>query len=313
MSYIELTDVAKTMKDKNVIQELSFRIREGETFGLLGPNGAGKTTLLSMMSANQLPTSGRITVGQYDTAMDQKKIKSIVGIVPQDISLYSSLNAYDNLRFFASLYGMKKRDIQKRMEWLLDLVQLTDRAHEPISQYSGGMKRRINIAVALMHDPHIVYMDEPTVGIDPQSRNKIYELIEELKALGKTIIYTTHYMEEATNLCDRVAILDQGEVVALNETMELLKIVQSGIVELTMTSENASEMAFKTLKQLMCITSCQVNGKKLTLVVSIKVQDAISKIMAALNQQSLPMEDVKIMQPNLETVFLYLTGKTLRD
>src|SRR5690554_5727864 len=205
---IEVKNLKKSFSDKEVLKGLSFSIQNGEFYGLLGPNGAGKTTTISILSS-LLPTEfGKIRIDNLDLKTDTNKIKRIIGVVPQEIALYNELSAMENLKFWGSLYSITGKELHHRATELLQLVGLEERKDEKVKNYSGGMKRRINIAAALVHKPKILFMDEPTVGIDPQSRNLIYEIIEKQKKEGVTIIYTTHYMEEAERFCDRIAIID---------------------------------------------------------------------------------------------------------
>ncbi|MDE5414560.1 ABC transporter ATP-binding protein [Alkalihalobacterium chitinilyticum] len=313
MNIIELENVEKEYAQRKAVSGISLSIKEGEVFGILGPNGAGKTTTLLMLSAQLQPTSGVVWFDQVDLTKNMKKVKSFVGVVPQDIALYSELSGFDNLFFFGSLYGIKRKELKKRVHSLLDLTGLSDRASEPISQYSGGMKRRINIAAALLHDPKVVLMDEPTVGIDPQSRIKIYELIEMLKKEGKTVIYTTHYMEEATSLCDRVAIIDHGKLLMLDKVADLIDTVSAGIVEFQLRSRDQLEPAVHYISTLPFVKEVETSELKVMVVVTTNIQEAIGTLMNGLQANSIVIDDLMIMPPNLETVFLRLTGKALRE
>ncbi|WP_445491053.1 ABC transporter ATP-binding protein [Niallia sp. 03133] len=312
MNVIEAVNVKKTFSENTVVDQVSLTIQKGEIFGLLGPNGAGKTTTISMLSAQVETSSGNITVNEFDTNKESAKVKSLVGIVPQDIALYQSLNAYDNLIFFGSLYNLKKKEIVDKTNWLLDIVGLKDRAKEPIKNYSGGMKRRINIVAALLHNPQVVFMDEPTVGIDPQSRNKIYELIRILKDLGVTIVYTTHYMEEAAALCDRIAIMDRGNIITQGTPDELIAKIHGGIVELSMLSTEALEEASDVLKPIDGVVQTSISGEKLSIIVK-DTQLSLGIIIETLNNNKIHVDSINIMAPTLETLFLHLTGKQLRD
>ncbi|MFV8830066.1 ABC transporter ATP-binding protein [Alkalihalobacterium sp. APHAB7] len=313
MNIIELENVEKEYAQRKAVNGISLSIRAGEVFGILGPNGAGKTTTLLMLSAQLRPSSGVVWFNQMDLMENMKKVKSFVGVVPQDIALYSELSGFDNLFFFGSLYGIKRKELKKRVLSLLDLTGLSDRAREPISQYSGGMKRRINIAAALLHDPKVVLMDEPTVGIDPQSRIKIYDLIEILKREGKTIIYTTHYMDEATSLCDRVAIIDHGKLLMLDKVANLINTVSAGIVEFQLRSRDQLELALLCISKLSFVKEVESSELKIMVVVTTNIQEAIGTLMNVLQAKKIVIDDLVIMPPNLETVFLRLTGKALRE
>ncbi|MHA0857372.1 ABC transporter ATP-binding protein [Paenibacillus sp. CMAA1364] len=312
MNLIEVRDLKKQYDDKMVVNGLNFDVRKGEVFGLLGPNGAGKTTTISMMSAQLKPSSGTIRVAGLDAHEEAFKVKSIVGIVPQDIALYSVLNAYDNLKFFGALYGLKRKVLNEKIDWILGLVGLKDRAKEPIEDYSGGMKRRINIAAALLHSPEVVFMDEPTVGIDPQSRNRIYELIQTLKAQGMTIIYTTHYMEEATMLCDRIAIVDNGEMIEYGTTDELIAKIHGGILELTAESEEQVTLMIEALMDLSGIISIHPEGNRISIIIE-DVQEAFVAIMQRMKESDIQVLGMNMKPPTLETLFIHLTGKELRE
>ncbi|MUT64885.1 ABC transporter ATP-binding protein [Paenibacillus sp. NEAU-GSW1] len=311
MNLIEVKNVKKQYDERVVVDGLSFEVKKGEVFGLLGPNGAGKTTTISMMSAQLDVSGGTILVNGIDANKEAFRVKSMVGVVPQDISLYSVLSANDNLKFFGAIYGLKRKELKQKVDWILDLVGLKDRAKDPIKNYSGGMKRRINIAAALLHDPDVVFMDEPTVGIDPQSRNRIYELIQHLKEQGMTIVYTTHYMEEATLLCDRIAIVDNGRVIEYGTTEELIAKVHGGILELTLQAE-AATAAIEAVQGLSHVVSAQGSNNKLSIVVD-DAQEAIGTIVQHLKQCSIQVTGMHMKPPTLETLFLHLTGKELRD
>jgi ABC-2 type transport system ATP-binding protein len=214
--------LSKRYGERVAVDAISFSIAQGETVGLLGPNGAGKTTAISMISGISKPDSGEVTLGGVRLAQDAKALKRRVGLVPQDLALYEELSAWANLQLFGGLYGLDAAELQPRAKAALALVGLTDRSADRVKTFSGGMKRRLNIAGALLHEPDLILLDEPTVGVDPQSRNAIFDNLEELKRRGKTLLYTTHYMEEAERLCDRVLILDHGQILA-NDTVASFK------------------------------------------------------------------------------------------
>jgi ABC-2 type transport system ATP-binding protein len=214
--------LSKRYGERVAVDAISFNIAQGETVGLLGPNGAGKTTAISMISGISKPDSGEVTLGGVRLAQDAKALKRRVGLVPQDLALYEELSAWANLQLFGGLYGLDAAELQPRAKAALALVGLTDRSADRVKTFSGGMKRRLNIAGALLHEPDLILLDEPTVGVDPQSRNAIFDNLEELKRRGKTLLYTTHYMEEAERLCDRVLILDHGQILA-NDTVASFK------------------------------------------------------------------------------------------
>jgi ABC-2 type transport system ATP-binding protein len=304
--------VNKRYGEHHVVKDLNLIIEKGEVFGLLGPNGAGKTTSISMMTSQSLPSDGNIIVNDLNAQQKQKQVKKIVGIVPQDIALYPMLSAIDNLKFFGELYGIKGKPLKEKVSELLELVGLTDRAKEPIKNYSGGMKRRINIAAALIHNPLVVFMDEPTVGIDPQSRNQIFDLIRLLKSQGITVVYTTHYMEEATVLCDRVAIVDGGKIIALGTVEELVAQVYGGVIELSCENNEEAIGLSKNLSEISFVKNVRLSEKKLELVVE-DINQNVAVLLEKLNREESTARVTNIMHPSLETLFLYKTGKKLRD
>jgi len=220
-AYLEVSDLHKSFGDFKAVNGVSFTIAKGEIFGLLGPNGAGKTTTIRMLSTVLAPESGEILVGGYSVKKDAEKIRSLIGVCPQDLALYEDLNAIDNMVFFGRMAGLDGRAAKAQAMTNLELMGLQERAKGKVAKFSGGMKRRINLAIALMGDPQLLFLDEPTVGIDPQSRNHIYENIRGLQKQGKTILYTTHYMEEADRLCQRVAIMDAGVIIAMDTPRQL--------------------------------------------------------------------------------------------
>jgi linearmycin/streptolysin S transport system ATP-binding protein len=211
---LQVDRLSKRYGDRVAVNAISFSIAQGETVGLLGPNGAGKTTAIAMISGISRPDSGEVSLGGVSLAHDANALKRRVGLVPQDLALYEELSAWANLQLFGGLYGLGAAELQSRAKAVLALVGLADRSTDRVKTFSGGMKRRLNIAGALLHEPDLILLDEPTVGVDPQSRNAIFDNLEELKRRGKTLLYTTHYMEEAERLCDRVLILDHGEILA---------------------------------------------------------------------------------------------------
>lgn len=280
---IEVRGISKRYGDLQAVDNLSITIEKGHIFGLLGPNGAGKSTTISMMCGLVSPDLGSVKLnGELPTT---KVAKQKIGLIPQSIALYEELTALDNLSFFADLYGLPSNLKAERMEWSLKFVGLQDRAKDTVSEYSGGMKRRLNLAASLLHDPEFIFMDEPTAGVDPQSRNKLFESVFELKDLGKTIIYTTHYMEEAEKLCDRVGVVDKGQLLALGTVDELID-QHGGHSSVHIRSEEGEE--------------------------SFMTANPVNDLMARLKDLT-TVENLSLQRPNLETVFLNLTGKQLRD
>ncbi len=221
---VQVSDLVKTFGKIEAVRDVSFTIGHGEIFGLLGPNGAGKSTTINMMCGYMQPTSGDTTIDGLSITREPLKVKHMIGVVPQEIALYSDLNSQENLEFFGELYGMPKRVRRERAEDVLHFVGLYERRKDPIKTFSGGMQRRINMAVAMIHSPHFLLMDEPTVGVDPQSRENIFDTIEKLREQGTTILYTTHYMEEAERMCDHIAIMDEGRIIAMGTLEQLLAL-----------------------------------------------------------------------------------------
>ncbi len=219
--FVEVDDLRKNFNGTAAVQGVSFTIKRGEIFGLLGPNGAGKTTTIRMMATTLRPTSGEVTVGGHKVSTHADEVRQLIGVCPQDIALYMELTAMDNLMFFGRMEGLSKDESRQQALTNLELVGLSDRANSRVGKFSGGMKRRVNLAVALMNRPALLFLDEPTVGVDPQSRNRIFEAILGLRDQGMTLLYTTHYMEEADRLCDRIGIMDAGKIVALGSPAEL--------------------------------------------------------------------------------------------
>jgi ABC-2 type transport system ATP-binding protein len=234
---IEINGLVKRYGQRAAVDGVSFSVREGEIFGLLGPNGAGKTTTLSILSTLLEPDAGQVSIGSFDLAREAARIKPLIGYVPQELALFPTLSAWDNLAFFGRIYRLSGPVLKERINAVLDLVGLRDRAGDAVKTFSGGMQRRLNIAVGLIHQPRILFLDEPTVGVDPQSRIFIFEHVESLKAEGMTVLYTTHYMEEAERLCDRVAIMDRGQVLALDTTKNLIRLLGGGVIYAGLPSE----------------------------------------------------------------------------
>ncbi|MFN2152690.1 MAG: ABC transporter ATP-binding protein, partial [Anaerolineales bacterium] len=230
---LEVDNLVKKFGEHTAVKGVSFEVEEGEVFGLLGPNGAGKTTTISMLTGVLEPTSGTARVGGHDLKTDLKAVKRVNGLVPQDLALYPTLSARANLNFFGRIYGLKGAELKRRVDDVLEIVALKERANEKIDNYSGGMKRRVNIAAGLVHQPRLLFLDEPTVGVDPQSRNQIFESVLQLNREGSmSIIYTSHYMEEVELLCNRVAIIDQGEIIALDTIKNLIAMLGGGVINL---------------------------------------------------------------------------------
>lgn len=308
---VEVHNLKKQYNDFQAVKGLDFVIKQGEIFGFLGPNGAGKTTTISMLSTLLTPTSGTASVCGFDLVKQANEVKRRIGLVPQDLALYPTLSAKDNLEFFGSIYGLRGKELKDRVNWALELVGLADRAKDAIDKYSGGMKRRINIAAGLLHNPEILFLDEPTVGVDPQSRNYIFENIEHLNKTGLTILYTTHYMEEAERLCNRVAIVDQGQIIALDSPKALIESLGGGVIHMGLLNGKGDAVALQA-KSLKTIKSIK-RTEGLVEFETYHAQEALAGVLDITNRLDAQVTSLQILEPNLETVFLQLTGKKLRD
>lgn len=303
--------LAKSYGENRAVREISFSLPRGEIFGLLGPNGAGKSTTISMLAGLLFPTSGQITIKGLNLSENLLKVKQYVGLVPQEIALYPTISARDNLIFWGQVYGLHGAALKDRVDEVLDIVQLADRAHERVEVYSGGMKRRINLAVGLLHRPEILFLDEPTVGVDPQSRNAIFESVEKLNREGLTIIYTTHYMEEAERLCHRVAIIDQGQIIALDTPANLIQHQGKSLIRLSIL-DGVIDAVEEKIGRLPLVGD--VNRRDHTLDIQThESQQVLMEVLQITHTLSAQVTALEIMDASLETVFLNLTGKRLRE
>ncbi|MBC8525677.1 MAG: ABC transporter ATP-binding protein [Candidatus Cloacimonetes bacterium] len=307
---IEIKNLFKNYGNIQALRDVSLKIEDGELFGLLGPNGAGKTTMINILNTYLSFEKGDVLINNFNVQDDDSKIKKIVGVIPQEISLYDELTAMENLNFWGEIYGLSGKNLKQKCGDALMLVGLFDRRNDTLKKYSGGMKRRINIAASLLHNPQIILMDEPTIGVDPQSRNFIFEMIKKLHQQGKTIIYTTHYMEEAEKLCTKIAIIDHGKIIALGTKQELYKLLgEENIIQFKFKEKiNFQDYQSKLSKysiEKSTDTTFQLTGKDL-----IKQLANIIKVIEELPDET---EEIDIIQPNLESVFLKLTGRELRE
>lgn len=313
MSIIKIENLIKRYGSKLAVDNLSLNIEEGEIFGLLGPNGAGKSTTIKIITGLLGSNSGSVKVGGFDLNDKASRInaKRIIGLVPQDLAIYSNMSARDNVLFFGRLYGLKGKELKDMTEEALDFVGLMDREHEKSKKFSGGMKRRLNIACAIVHQPKIIILDEPTVGIDPQSRNHILESIKELNRRGSTIIYTSHYMEEAEILCHRVGIIDNGKLIALGTKQELKNILAEDeklLLKINTPSFNAAD----EIKKMRGIKSATFKDDVLE-IITTNGQQQLQDILFTLSKHDIKVKSFNIIEPDLESLFLSLTGKNLRD
>jgi ABC-2 type transport system ATP-binding protein len=292
------------------VDSVSFRINHGEVYGLLGPNGAGKSSTIKVLSCLAKPDGGSVTIDGLDIVTKQNQVKTRIGIVPQDIALYDDFTARENLMFFGRLYGLGGTELRKRASELLEAVGLLERAGDKVGGFSGGMKRRINIAAGLMHNPKLLYLDEPTVGIDPQSRRLILDLVKRLNAQGLTVLFTTHYMEEAEELCHRIGIIDFGKIIA-EGTIPELRAVAGEVTPIHIELRDVPTLAQIQALQPHC-ESVAADGDKLTLLCGDS-KTALPIILQTLAQHGARVHHLEMDDPDLETVFLKLTGRRLRD
>ncbi len=308
---LECTGVRKAFGDLVAVKDITFTIAAGETYGLLGPNGAGKTTTISMIAGLLDQDAGEVLLAGEAMSPDATRTKRLVGLVPQDLAIYPDLGADENLEFFGRLQGMRGEALKKRVAEVLEMIGLTDRAGDRAATYSGGMKRRLNIGIGLLHRPALLILDEPTVGVDPQSRNAILESIELLGREGMAILYTTHYMEEAERLCDRVGIVDQGELKAEGTQRELVTIVGQRD-RLTLTASGALGATAQALAALAVVDDAAAAGETITMTVE-QAHDHLPEILSVAARTGSVVRSVDVESADLESVFLTLTGKALRE
>jgi ABC-2 type transport system ATP-binding protein len=308
---IQVQNLQKCFGSFTAVRKVDFEVIQGEIFSLLGPNGAGKSTTISMLSCLLQPSGGEAYVMGHSVVREPQAVKACIGIVPQDIALYGDLSARENLNFWGRMYGLRGNTLAKRADEVLEIIDLKDRQKDRVDKFSGGMKRRVNIGAALMHEPAVIIMDEPTVGIDPQSRRHILDNIKELNSRGMTVLYTTHYMEEAQELSDHIAIMDQGELIAHGTHAELVKMVgELDRVNVTLNSE--SEKVIPDWQATAGVHRVSAENGHLTIL----AEDSnliLPRLFESATRASVRITSVEIQEPNLEAVFLHLTGKALRD
>ena len=311
---LKANDLHKYFTEVKAVQGVSFQITQGEIYSLLGPNGAGKTTTISMLTGLLSPTQGDAEIDSHSVVKDANRVKEVIGVVPQEIALYPTITARENLAFWGKMYGLRGNQLNHRTDNALELAGLVDRANDKVETFSGGMKRRLNIAVGLLHEPKIIFMDEPTVGIDPQSRRRILDTVKELNRLGMSVLYTSHYMEEAEELSHRIGIIDHGKLIAEGALTELTQTVgEYDIVHMQVdTSDNGVEFSLVELQKLAKVHQVVSEKEHLTM----QTQDAnavLPDVLNHLQQSGVRVKSLEIQEPNLEAVFLHLTGRGLRD
>jgi ABC-2 type transport system ATP-binding protein len=306
---LEVHDLHKRYGALEALRGVSFAVGDGEMFGLLGPNGAGKTTTLSIVSCLLDATSGEVVLDGKRLQLSDREVRRLIGIVPQELAIYPELTARENLRFFGELYSVKGAELKRRVQRILAAIGLEDRADDRASSYSGGMKRRLNLGAALVHEPRLLLLDEPTTGVDPQSRNHIFEEVRRLNAAGLTVVYTSHYMEEVQALCPRIGIMDHGDLVACDTLTNLLHQLH-GLIRIRLT--RVPPQLRERMKEL---AECRLREPdEQTLEIECHdIQATLVRLVAALSETQAELIGLETEEPNLERVFLHLTGRALRD
>jgi ABC-2 type transport system ATP-binding protein len=310
---LTVKDLVKQYGDFTAVKGISFDIKEGEIFSLLGPNGAGKTTTISMLSTLYAPTSGEATIGGHSITKEPMAVRNLIGVVPQELALYDDLSARENLIFWGQMYGLSGKALRIRVDEVLVQIGLADKAGNRIKTYSGGMKRRVNIGVGLLHKPSLLFMDEPTVGIDPQSRRAILDSVKALNQQGMTVLYTTHYMEEAEELSTRVGILDHGELIALGTQAELNRQVgENDTLILHIDESQNGETLAAAVRKIRSVLKADITDHTVA-VIAPEAEEIMAPVIIKANELGIKIRSVDIKEPNLEAVFLTLTGRALRD
>ncbi|HLA06459.1 MAG TPA: ABC transporter ATP-binding protein [Anaerolineales bacterium] len=311
MNAIEVRNLKKSFGDFQAVQDASFNAHTGEVLSLLGPNGAGKSTTISMLSGLLMPTDGDASIMGHSVTKEPEAAKASLGVVPQDIALYLDLSARENLVFWGKMYGLRGAVLKSRVDEVLEVIGLADRQKDHVGKFSGGMKRRVNIGAALLHKPDVIIMDEPTVGIDPQSRRHILDNVKELNQQGMTVLYTTHYMEEAAELSHHIAIMDKGKVIAYGTHDELIKMVgEQTRIDVTLNAE--AEKILDAWRATEGVARIDSTDGKITALVDDSNR-VLPRLFDAASKHGVRITSIDIQEPNLETVFLHLTGRALRD
>ncbi len=310
---LQVRSLVKKYDDFVAVKGISFDIEEGEILSLLGPNGAGKTTTISVLSTLYAPTSGDAIVGGHSVTREPMAVRHLIGVVPQDLALYDDLTARENLVFWGQMYGLSGKALKARADEVLEQIGLSDKAGKRVKTYSGGMKRRLNIGVGLLHKPSLLFMDEPTVGIDPQSRRAILDSVKDLNRQGMTVLYTTHYMEEAQELSDRVGIIDHGELIALGTQAELThRVGENDTLILHIDEHQDGEALAIAVRAIPGVLKADVTDHTVT-AIAPAVEEILAPAVTKANELGIKIRSVDLREPNLEAVFLHLTGRALRD
>ncbi len=305
MSIIQVTDLKKNYNGNEAVRGVSFDVEEGETFGFLGPNGAGKTTTINILCTLLAPSSGSATVAGFDVLREPSKVRTSIGLVFQDYTLDNELTAYENLKFHCYMYNLERRLSESRIKEMFEVVGLSDKRNDLVKTFSGGMKRRLEIARGLLHRPRVLFLDEPTLGLDPQTRSHVWEFLAELKkSEGNTVFMTTHYMEEA-EACDRIAIIDHGEIIALDRTKELKRSLKGDTIYIRTDDD---DHAVKEIKEVFSI-----DARKLEKGLSLSVERGEKFIPELFQGLSVGIKSVNLKRPSLDDVFIHLTGREIRD
>lgn len=305
---IEIKDLCKTFGTFTAVDHLSLTVKQGEIFGLLGPNGSGKTTTFNMISGLSIPTSGDVTVMGYNVRQDARRVRQILGAVPQETALYEELTAWDNMDFHADLFGIARREKKERITQMLELVQLLDRKNSRVGTFSGGMKRRLALGRALLHDPQLIYLDEPTLGVDVQARRAIWDYILALRDQGKTVLITTNYLEEAQALCERLAIIDHGKLIVVDTPDHLKHLYGGSVIELELAQPGDVLQKLQALEGVKEVTQ---DGAHIKIAVE-GTRSIVPQVINIVSQEG-EIKDIAVREPHLDDIFLHLTGTALRD
>lgn len=311
MDGITIKEITKRYGDKTVVDNVSFHIQKGEIFGLIGPNGAGKSTLIKIMTGLVPQNQGEVILDNLTFKKDSLKIKEKLGVVPQELALMEVISGRDNLEYFGRLYGLTGKRLKGKVDEVLELTGLTEHQKKKVKTYSGGMKRRLNLAAAIMHEPEYLILDEPTVGVDPQSRNHIFNYVKDMNRNGTTVLYTSHYMEEVEALCNNIFIMDEGKEIAYGTKNDLRRILGENSTVKLETDHNASSL-LQNVQNISGVETVSVKQEVLELLVKTN-EFQLSQLIHRVEESGQVITNIEVQEPSLEEVFLTLTGKSLRD